>query len=414
MEKTFDLINDLYFVRTGGSKEEHKAAKIIEERVKALGINDVKLEEFDVDGYNPLEAKLVIDSKSFDCVCVGMSGETPKEGIEGELAYVDSLEKAKILDLKDKICLIHSKIVNAKLYKELINKQVKGIILATGSVYKDASDVDLDPYMYREKNYELGKIPAVCIRMKDAYNIIKNDLKKAFIIVRQNEFKNKSHNVVATIKGIKDDVVCFTAHYDSVPYSRGAYDNATGSAGILDILAYFKDKKPLRTLKFIWCGSEEMGLLGSKAYVAMHKDELDKYVLNINIDMIATTLGYDIACVTAEDNLVHYINYLGAITGFAIKARQGVYSSDSTPFADGGVPSLSFARISPQGGPTIHSHDDVIDFLDEKNYLETCNFIEKFSDEMVNAILFPVNRIIPDNMKLELDFYNGRKDRPEK
>ena len=277
MEKTFDLINDLYFVRTGGSKEELKAAKIIEERVKALGINDVKLEEFDVDGYNPLEAKLVIDSKSFDCVCVGMSGETPKEGIEGELAYVDSLEKAKILDLKDKICLIHSKIVNAKLYKELINKQVKGIILATGSVYKDASDVDLDPYMYRERNYELGKIPAVCIRMKDAYNIIKNDLKKAFIIVRQNEFKNKSHNVVATIKGIKDDVVCFTAHYDSVPYSRGAYDNATGSAGILDILAYFKDKKPLRTLKFIWCGSEEMGLLGSKAYVAMHKDELDKY-----------------------------------------------------------------------------------------------------------------------------------------
>ena len=40
---------------------------------------------------------------------------------------------------------------------------------------------------------------------------------------------------------------------------------------------HFVKNKPLRTLKFIWRGPEEMGLLGSKAYTQAHKDDLDKY-----------------------------------------------------------------------------------------------------------------------------------------
>ena len=42
----------------------------------------------------------------------------------------------------------------------------------------------------------------------------------------------------------------------------------------MQLLAYFKEHAPLRTLKFIWCGSEEMGLLGSIAYCKEHKEEL--------------------------------------------------------------------------------------------------------------------------------------------
>ena len=54
-----------------------------------------------------------------------------------------------------------------------------------------------------------------------------------------------------------------------------------------------------------------MGLLGSKAYVEKHKEELEKYELNINLDMTAVVLGYDIARCTTEMGLVNYINYLG-------------------------------------------------------------------------------------------------------
>ncbi|MFR0953975.1 MAG: hypothetical protein ACLSGK_14830 [Lachnospiraceae bacterium] len=52
------------------------------------------------------------------------------------------------------------------------------------------------------------------------------------------------------------------------------------------------------------------------------------------------------ACVSAEDKLAHYISYMAAEIGFPIEAKTGVYSSDSTPFADSGIPALSFARIA--------------------------------------------------------------------
>ena len=74
--------------------------------------------------------------------------------------------------------------------------------------------------------------------------------------------------------GCTDEIITFSAHYDSVSYSKGAYDNASGSACILELLAYFNQHKPDRTLRFIWCGSEEEGLLGSRDYVEKHKKDL--------------------------------------------------------------------------------------------------------------------------------------------
>ena len=41
----------------------------------------------------------------------------------------------------------------------------------------------------------------------------------------------------------------------------------------------------------LWCGSEERGLLGSKAYVAAHEEDLKKTVLNINLDKNLEILG---------------------------------------------------------------------------------------------------------------------------
>lgn len=231
--------------------------------------------------------------------------------------------------------------------------------------------------------------------------------------LQQDEFKLTSHNVVATIPGTtkKHEIVCFTAHYDSVPFSTGAYDNGTGSATILEALAYFSKVRPTRTLKFIWCGSEEMGLLGSKAYTEAHKEELSAYKLCINIDMTGVVIGKDFACCTSEKSLVHYINYMGKEVGFPIVAKQGVYSSDSTPFADHGVPAISFARLSPKGGAEIHSRKDVLDFLSADIYYKTCEFVISFAQRMLDSIYFPVEQTIPEEMKKELDTYLGRTEK---
>ena len=411
--KSFDLLEKLYFVRTGGSKEELKAAEIIQAECQKLGVPAV-LESFKVDGYVVHKAyvKFINPDIEVECVGVGMSSQTPVEGLTADFAYVTSLQDSLIQDIKGKICLVHTKLVNYKLYKSLVERGAIGLILCCGDVYSEDKDIDLDPYMYRERHYKNGKIPAVCIRMRDAENILRKKPEKVHMVMLEDELQNDSHNVVATIEGAKypNEVVCFTAHYDSVSYSKGAWDNATGSTTIMQLLAYFKEHQPDRTLKFIWCGSEEMGLLGSKAYCEAHKEELKDYKLCINVDMTGVTIGFDIACCTSNESLVSFIKYLGCEVGFAIEPRQGVYSSDSTVFADNGVPGLSFARLAPKGGAEIHSRKDVMDFLEEDNYYKTCDFISVFAERLINSVAFPVEKEIPQNMKTEIDRYFGRNE----
>ncbi|MBP5343132.1 M28 family peptidase [bacterium] len=415
--ESFKLLYDLYFERTGGSENELKAANILKDECEKFGVSAV-IEDFDIDGYKIKNAKLSFSDKTlnFNYVGVGVSGSTDSNGITGEFVYIDSLEALELYDVNNKICLIYGKKASHKMYKTLVQKGCVGMILAIGNLYKDNSEVDLDPYQLRELDYTLGKIPGVAISGQDAEKLIIANPKYATITLSQDEYTKKSRNVVATIPGTKkpEEIIAFTAHYDSVPYSKGAYDNGTGSVTIMQLLAYFSEHKPDRTLKFIWCGSEEMGLLGSKAYTKAHQEELENYLLNINVDMTGVTIGFDIARVTAEEALVNYINYLGMEVGFPIKVSQGVYSSDSTPFADNGVPSLSFARLAPQGGATIHSHDDVMGHLSEANYYRTCDFITTFSERIINSVKVPVKRIIPQNMKDEIDYYYSRKERPEK
>jgi len=413
---SYSLIKSLLFERIGGSKEELKAAKIIQEELKKDGIES-HLEEFEVDSFEIMEAKLEVlepKYKEYTVTGIGRSGSTPDEGIEAELVYVENGHDVNLENVEGKIVLVNA-FYPLKLYKKLVEKKVVGIIALNGSVYDDPKKTDLHILAYRDKMVEAGRIPGVTLRIKDAHELVKSKASKARLTLKQEEMKKTSHNVVAEIKGTEypERIVAFSAHYDSVRFSEGAYDNATGSATILEIARHFKKNPPKRTLKFVWCGSEEMGLLGSKAYVEKHQEELAKYELNINLDMTAVVLGYDIARCTTEMGLVNYINYLGKEVGFAIDASQGVYSSDSTPFADKGVPALSFARIAPRGGAEIHSRKDDDKFLDKDNYYETCKFIIGFSERMANSVIMPVERSIPENMRLELDYYLGIKERPE-
>lgn len=92
-----------------------------------------------------------------------------------------------------------------------------------------------------------------------------------------------------------------------------------------------------------------------------------------------------------------------------MEARQGVYSSDSTPFADHGVPAVSFARIAPPNTASIHNRFDTIDLMKMEHLQEDIDFIAAFADRMANAKRCPVKKEMPENMKTKLDEYLNRK-----
>ena len=211
------------------------------------------------------------------------------------------------------------------------------------------------------------------------------------------------------LKAKLDNYFEITAHYHSTSLSTGAYDNMSGSIGLLGIAEHFMKHPHRYGLRFIWCGSEERGLLGSKAYCRDHEEELGKAALVINLDMIGCIMGRFIACCTSEDKLVHYIEYLAQVEGVGIAANDGVYSSDSTPFADKGVPAVSFARLAPDNTATIHNRYDTLEVMKAEQLMEDLDFIITFTEHMVNAKNCPVKREIPDSIKEKLDVYMFRK-----
>ena len=143
--------------------------------------------------------------------------------------------------------------------------------------------------------------------------------------------------------------------------------------------------------------------------MAAHEEELKDSVLCINLDMIGCIMGKFAACCTSEEKLVSYIQYLASELGFGCHSYQEVYSSDSTPFADKGIPAVSFARWAPNNTATIHNSYDTPAVMSAAQMAEDIDFIVAFSRRMAEAKLCPVAREMPDNMKEKLDEYLMRK-----
>lgn len=402
------LFKDTDFVHWSASPEELKVAEYLSEKCKEMGAKTV-IEAFKVPVGDVEEARLFADGKEIPCkgmMCCG-SGE-----VTGEFCYLPDKDKVSLEKAKGKIVMIDAGGVGKFTYKELMDAGVQGIIFQYGNLYypnKDIDERDLRAVVVGEER----KVLCATIHVSDGVKLVKNNTKEIKIVIKQNEYEGESHNVVAELPGKKDEWIVMSAHYDTTRLSHGAYDNMSGCAGLLGVLDKLKNAKLNYGVRFVFCGSEERGLLGSKAYVEAHKDEVEKMVLNINLDMIGTIMGKFIGCATAEDKLIHWLSYLGAENGFQIKTSTGVYSSDSTSFADAGIPALTMARAAGNSYAPIHCRYDRKDVLSMTRMQEDIAFIALVTERMAKSVVCPVAREIPEKLKTELDEYLSRKKKEE-
>lgn len=400
------IFEDTAYIRTGGSEEELRCARYLAEKCREMGL-EARLEAFEVDMATIAEAALLVDGTAVPCkgyLCAG-NGD-----VEAPLYYLRSTDKHSLSLCKGKIVLIDG-YLGYWMYQDLLENGALGFITYDGNA--NFPDFDIDQRELRSYVHNGSKLPGVNINAKHAIEIIRSGAASAKITLKQEEYKGESHNVIVDMPGEIGDTIVFTAHYDSTSLSQGAYDNMSGSVGLLGIAEYFLSHPHRYSLRFIFCGSEERGLLGSKAYCAAHEEELKTIVLNINLDMIGCIMGKFIACCTSEEKLVNYVEYLSMERGFGVSPYQDVYSSDSTPFADKGIPAISFARIAPQNTATIHNSYDTMALMKGEQMEQDIAFICTFADRMANAARCPVEREMPDNMKEKLDNYLCRK-RPKK
>ena len=400
------IFEETAYVRMGGTEEELKAAKYLQEYCAKWGLS-ASIEEFDVDMANLQEAVFEADGVSVTCKGYFNAGS---HEVEAPFYYLRSTEPYALKQCKGKIVMIDG-YLGYWIYNDILENGAVGFVTYDGNA--NYCDRDIDQRELRAFVHKGNKIPGVNINAKDAIALINKGVTSAKIILKQEEYVGKSRNVVLDMPGEIDEYIVLTAHYDSTSLSQGAYDNMSGSVGLLGIAEYFTTHPHRYGLKFVWCGSEERGLLGAKAYCADHEEDLKKVALNINLDMIGCIMGKFIGCCSSEEKLVHYISYMGSELGFPISVRQDVYSSDSTPFADKGVPALSFARIAPPNTATIHNSYDTVAVLKGEQMVEDIDFLVAFTDRMANAKLCPVAKEIPDSVKEKLDIYLCRKRAPK-
>ena len=399
------IFEDTAYVRTGGSAEELRAAKYLQEQCAKLGLT-ATIEEFDVDMATMEKAEFLADGVSVTCKGYLNAGSST---VEAPFYYLRSTDPFSLSQCKGKIVMVDG-YLGYWLYEDILENGAVGFVTYDGNA--NYTDRDIDQRELRAATHKGRKIPGVNINAKDAIELIRKGVTTAKITLKQEEYVGQSRNVILDIPGQVEEYIAFTAHYDSTSLSQGAYDNMSGSVGILGLAEHFATHPHRYGVRFIWCGSEERGLLGAKAYCAK-EENLEKCVLNINLDMIGCIMGKFISCVTGEEKLVHYIEYLGNEVGFGITVRQDVYSSDSTPFADKGIPAVSFARIAPPPTATIHNSYDTLALMKGEQMCEDIDFLISFADRMANAVRCPVARTMPDNMKDKLDIYLSRKRAPK-
>ena len=137
-----------------------------------------------------------------------------------------------------------------------------------------------------------------------------------------------SRNVVATREqpdGTDESppIVVFSGHYDSVAMSPGANDNASGTAGVMEMARLLAQVPLAADVRFLACGGEEGGLVGSRHYVdQLSEEERERVVANFNMDMIATA---------GPDQTTLFVNTLD---GENLVAQAALFAADTLGYAD--------------------------------------------------------------------------------
>ncbi len=172
-----------------------------------------------------------------------------------------------------------------------------------------------------------------------------------------------SYNVVATLPGTfqKDEQLLFVAHWDHIGKDEtkagdqiynGALDNASGTAGIMEIARIFANKaakgeRLARSLTFIAATGEEQGLLGSRYYAEHPIYPLNKTVAVFNLDstnIYGKTKDYTIVG-KGKSQLENYLADAAKTQSRTVKSEKhpeagGFFRSDHFSFAKYGVPAV--------------------------------------------------------------------------
>jgi len=314
-------------------------------------------EEFGYDDYAGLDAK----DKIVVVLRYEPSGFAAKSGNQGLTAHAQIIGKA----------------INAR------NHGAKGMILVNGKLGEGEEDLltrfgsvsgpenvgilfaqvknTVAEDWFRAAQKSLNELQAQINSSSKPASFAFPDAVHATLDVGVENTRATVNNVLAYLPGKTDEYVILGAHYDhlgrgtfdSLAPSQigqihpGADDNASGTAGLLELarlLAPLKGQLQ-RGILFASFAGEELGLLGSAAWVQDPTKALEKAVAMLNMDMIGRIKDNKvyIGGVGTGSTLQNVIDKAHGDSPLKFEISQGGYSSsDHSSFATKRIPVLFF------------------------------------------------------------------------
>ncbi|EJL33346.1 M28 family peptidase [Novosphingobium sp. AP12] len=272
--------------RPAGSSAEDRARDWGADKLKALGFQNVRIEEFKTLGWQrgPERASLTAPfAQPLAITALGYSVPTPKGGLKAELAYfptLAALEAAPDGSLKGKVAFIDHAMRAAQDgsgYGPYGNVRREGPSIASrkgaaGVVIRSAgTDSHRNPHtgvtMFAK---DVKPIPAGAVSNPDADLIARTAARgkpmAIDLMLMGKPFPDAtSGNVIADLPGRDPSlpIIVLACHLDSWDLGTGAVDDASGCAIIsAAALAAQQGGQPLRTIRVLWSGNEETGIAG--------------------------------------------------------------------------------------------------------------------------------------------------------
>ena len=197
-----------------------------------------------------------------------------------------------------------------------------------------------------------ANIPVLGLSSQQGESLLQNTRTEPRVATLNVNVRQKTvtgYNIIAHLPGVKQPNVLLGAHYDSVPKSPGANDNASGTAVILELARRLANKPIAHQTWFVAFDAEEDGLQGSKALIKTAEPKfLSHLKAMLNFDMVGVN---DQLFVGGTESLIA----LAQKTNPKLSKIRDTGASDHEPFARAGVPVLFFYRGED---PNYHSPTD--------------------------------------------------------
>ncbi len=280
-------------MRLSGSDEERRATDLVVSELARCGL-ETAVEEFRFTGWSPGESRVTIHEGGRETSIPSHPlGWSPGRRVQAQVVDVGRgmEDDFRRLDVRGKIVLVCSENPPERRDVHRSHKyswaEEAG---AAGFLFYDKRPGGLVAMGSARLEARAGTIPAAGICYEDAMSLsARAERAQVEIACTCTIGDAVSRNGIGLKRGESAEEVLVCGHVDSW-FSQGAVDNGSGVASVVELARLLSRYRLRRSVRFVSLGSEEVGLLGSRAYVAQHPD-LSSVVLVMNLDCPAMRDG---------------------------------------------------------------------------------------------------------------------------